>query len=103
MAWTLDTGSFYPAHLVVGNLYCHVWRGEQQVGRHVECLVCGITNNTRNRNGDARFVRAHRRCGFDRQAEKPCKIRADDERGRRQRRLASPLSLAERGPSPREE
>jgi hypothetical protein len=58
--------NFYPPHLEVGNLYCHVWRGHEQIGRHVECLVCKVTNNTRNRNGDARFIRRHRRCGFDR-------------------------------------
>ena len=54
--------SYYPAHLEVGNLHCHHWRGEDQVGRHVRCLACNVTSNTRNRNGDARFIRAHRKC-----------------------------------------
>lgn len=58
------SGRGYPPHLVPGNLYTHVWRGREQVGRHTACLVCGVSSNTRNRNGDARFIRAHRRCGF---------------------------------------
>lgn len=59
-------GRGYPPHLVPGNLYTHVWRGREQVGRHTACLVCEVSSNTRNRNGDARFIRAHRRCGFSR-------------------------------------
>lgn len=62
----VTNGSGYPAHLEVANLYAHRWRGEEQVGRHVVCHVCGVESNTRNRNGDARFLRAHRRCGFRR-------------------------------------
>lgn len=56
--------SYYPLHLEVANLICHHWRGERQVGRVVTCLVCNVMSNTRNRNGDAKFIRAHRHCAF---------------------------------------
>lgn len=62
----LTSTHFYPLHIEAGNFYFHQWKGERQVGRYLKCLVCGITNNTRNRNGDARFIRTHKRCGFDR-------------------------------------
>jgi hypothetical protein len=58
------TGRGYPAHLEVVNWNCHTWRGQEQIGRVTTCLICGIQSNTRNRNGDARFIRAHRRCGM---------------------------------------
>jgi hypothetical protein len=61
----LTRTSFYPPHLEAGNLLCHHWRGEDQIGRHLVCHVCNESNNTRNRNGDARFIRRHRRCGFN--------------------------------------
>ena len=54
----------YPPHLEVWNLCCHNWRGQRQPGRFVRCLVCNVASNTRNRNGDARFIRAHRRCAL---------------------------------------
>lgn len=57
-------GRGYPPHLVPGNLFCHRWHGKVQIGRVTTCQVCGVTSETRNRNGDARFIRAHRRCGF---------------------------------------
>jgi hypothetical protein len=57
-------GRGYPPHLTPGNLLCHVWKGTQQIGRSTTCLICGVQSNTRNRNGDARFIRAHRRCGL---------------------------------------
>jgi hypothetical protein len=57
-------GRGYPRHLEPGNLYTHIWKGERQVGRFTRCLACGVESNTRNRNGDARFIRAHRRCGM---------------------------------------
>lgn len=57
-------GRGYPPHLEPGNLYCHHWKGEDQVGRHTYCAICDVHSNSRNRNGDARFIRAHRRCGF---------------------------------------
>jgi len=58
------TGRGYPPHLVPGNLYCHHWRGTVQVGRVTTCLVCSIVSETRNRRGDARFIKTHKRCGF---------------------------------------
>lgn len=60
----VTNGHGYPAHLEPGNFFHHYWRDEQQVGRHTKCLICNVESNTRNRNGDARFIRAHRRCGF---------------------------------------
>jgi hypothetical protein len=62
----LTRTSFYPPHLDVGNLYCHRLRGAVQVGRHIVCLVCNESSNSRTRNGDARFILAHKRCGFRR-------------------------------------
>ena len=58
------TGRGYPPHLKVVNWNGHNWRGTEQIGRIVTCEVCGIRSNTRNRNGDAGFIRQHRRCGF---------------------------------------
>lgn len=55
--------TFYPPHLEVAIL-CHYWKGQQQIGRYVRCSVCGVDSNTRNRNGDARFIRQHRKCGL---------------------------------------
>lgn len=55
--------NFYPAHLEVAVLM-HSRRGRQEPGRHVVCLVCGVDSNTRTRNGDAAFLREHRRCGY---------------------------------------
>lgn len=63
-------GRGYPPHLQVGNLYFHRWRGQDQLGRHIKCLICNVDSNTRTRNGDAKFIRAHRRCGFLRKPEK---------------------------------
>jgi hypothetical protein len=62
-------GNGYPPHLDVGNLYCHHWKGQSQVGRSVKCLACNVESNTRNRNGDAKFIRQHRRCGLLQPAE----------------------------------
>lgn len=60
MKWL--THIFYPPHLEVVNWNSHCWKGVVQPGRCVTCLACNVHNNTRNRNGDARFIRAHRRC-----------------------------------------
>lgn len=64
LRWAPGAPVCYPPHLDVGNLQFHRWKGENQMGRVVTCLVCNITSNTRNRNGDAKFIRAHRRCSF---------------------------------------
>jgi hypothetical protein len=53
---------FYPPHLVVGNFLYYVRKGVKQIGRHIECLACNVTNNSRTRNGDAKFLKQHRRC-----------------------------------------
>lgn len=63
MAWELKS-NIYPAHLEVDNLFSHNWKGRQQVGCFIRCLVCDVESNTRNRNGDAKFVKKHRRCGL---------------------------------------
>jgi hypothetical protein len=60
----LTRTDFYPPHLTVGNLYTHVRKGVETVGRHITCRVCNINNNNRSRNGDARFIRLHKHCGF---------------------------------------
>lgn len=54
----------YPPHLEVATLFFHRWKGRKEVGRYVVCLVCNTESNTRTRRGDARFIRAHRRCAF---------------------------------------
>lgn len=59
--WSL-TRNFYPPHLEVGNLHTHRRKGREEIGRFVVCLACNVESNTRTRNGDARFIRAHRRC-----------------------------------------
>jgi hypothetical protein len=58
------TGRGYPPHLTVVNWSFHTWRGQEQIGRVTACLICDVQSNTRNRNGDAKFIRAHRRCGM---------------------------------------
>lgn len=62
MAWWLQRDDFYPPHLTVANWNCHVRKGVETPGRCVTCLACDAHSNTRTRNGDARFIRAHRRC-----------------------------------------
>lgn len=58
----LRRDDFYPPHLEVGNLFCHHWRGRNEVGRHIVCRVCNVSSNARNRRGDARFILAHKHC-----------------------------------------
>lgn len=62
MQWLI--GDFYPPHLIVRNWNCHTRLGVETVGRVVTCLVCDVMSNTRSRGGDARFIRAHRRCAL---------------------------------------
>lgn len=62
MAWVLERDDFYPPHLEVANLFCHHRKGKSEVGRVITCKVCDMTSNSRTRNGDAKFLRAHRRC-----------------------------------------
>lgn len=61
----------YPPHLVVRNKHAYYpIDGKPQVGRYCACMVCGeINTRTKSRNGDARFIRKHRRCGLSRGAQ----------------------------------